>query len=84
MRVEDARVGRRVKVTERHKAPELRGMIGRIVHRHGYFEHAALEVSFNGMDRGGDSLLFWNHELEDIEEYPALKPWSLSIFGRDR
>ena len=74
MRPEEARVGTKVRVCERHRIPERRGMVGRIVDRYGGEEYVAVDVRFP--DRR--YRLFWP---EDLEEISPPMPWWRSLVG---
>lgn len=80
MRLEEIRVGGRVKVAGEHRVPGLRGMFGTIARRYGDADHLALEVSLDD----GSSRLFWHHQLDKLEEEGTHR-WfrSSSIFRRD-
>jgi hypothetical protein len=64
LRSEEAWVGKRVRVREDHRSASLRGREGTIVQRWGNPCYAALDVLFDE----GHWLLFWYHELEEIDE----------------
>ena len=64
MRSEEAWVGKRVRVREDHRSASLRGREGTIVQRWGNPSYAALDVLLDE----GNSLLFWFHELEEVDE----------------
>jgi hypothetical protein len=64
MKSEEARVGKRVMVSESHRKANLRGRKGTIVERWGNPSYVALDVLLDG----GDQQLFWFHELEEIKE----------------
>jgi hypothetical protein len=64
MKLEEARVGARVRVRSGYRKPELRGAVGTIVKRWGGPISATVEVRFDG----GKSELFWRHELEKVDE----------------
>ena len=64
MRSEEACVGKRVRVREVHDSTRLRGREGTIVQRWGNPSYAALDVLLDE----GNSLLFWFHELEEVDE----------------
>jgi hypothetical protein len=53
-----------VKVREDHRSARLRGREGTIVQRWGNPGYAALDVLLDE----GHSLLFWYHELEEVDE----------------
>ena len=64
MRSEEACVGKRVRVRGDHSSASLRGREGTIVQRWGNPGYAALDVLFDE----GHWLLFWYHELEEVDE----------------
>jgi hypothetical protein len=64
MRSEEACVGKRVRVREDQSSASLRGREGTIVQRWGNPGYAALDVLFDE----GHWLLFWYHELEEVDE----------------
>ncbi len=63
MKSREALIGARVRVLERDRRPELRGMLGTIEHRFGHPEYVALDVSLDD----GQMELFWAHGLEGAE-----------------
>ena len=64
MRSEEACVGKRVRVREDHRYASLRGREGTITQRWGNPGYAALDVLLDE----GHWLLFWYHELEEVDE----------------
>jgi hypothetical protein len=64
VRSEEACVGKRVRVREDHRYTSLRGREGTIVQRWGNSSYAALDVILDE----GHWLLFWYHELEEIDD----------------
>ena len=64
VRSEEACVGKRVRVREDHRYTSLRGREGTIIQRWGNFGYATLDVLFDE----GHWLLFWHHELEEIDD----------------
>jgi hypothetical protein len=64
VRSEDASVGKRVRVREDHRSASLRGREGMIVQRWGNPGYVALDVLLDE----GHWLLFWYHELEEIDD----------------
>jgi hypothetical protein len=77
MEVRDVRVGMRVRVTDRHRIAERRGLIGRVAGRYGGEEHVVVDVRFPD----GRQLLFRPQDLEGIS---SPRPWwrSLLLGGR--
>ena len=77
MKQQDVRVGMRVRVSDRHRIAERRGLLGKAVGRYGGEEHVVVDVRFaNGRQR-----LF---RPEDLEEIPSPRPWwhSLLVNGK--
>ena len=62
VRLEEARVGMQVRVSEFHRILERRGMVGRIVGCYGGEEYMAVDVRFPD----GQHRLFWPADLEQI------------------
>jgi len=56
---EEARPGMRVRISDGHRRPALRGLVGTIKQRYGDSSYLALEVLFENRR----SELFWHHEL---------------------
>ena len=61
---EEALVGMRVRVRGSLLNSELRGLVGMIIGKWGDPGHLALDVLLDD----GRLMLFWHHELEEIEE----------------
>jgi hypothetical protein len=72
MKPQDVRVGMRVRVTDRHRIAERRGLLGKVVGRYGGEEHVVVDVRFPD----GQQRLFWP---EDLEEISAPRPWWRSL-----
>ena len=68
MKQQDVRVGMRVRVSDRHRIAERRGLLGKVVGRYGGEEHVVADVRFPD----GRQRLFWP---EDLEEIPSPRPW---------
>ena len=67
MRIEQARVGKMVRVRGDRHEPQLRGVVGSVLRCYGEPEYLALEV----IPKDGRSRLFWHHEVvEEFEEGP--------------
>ncbi len=64
MTSEEARPGMRVRISDDHRRPALRGLVGTIKRRYGESTYLALEVLFEN----GRSELFWHHELNAAEQ----------------
>ena len=64
MTSEEALIGKRVRVGESLLRSEWRGLVGTITGRWGHPEYLALDVLLDD----GRTQLFWDHELEEIEE----------------
>ncbi len=62
MKAEEVRAGMRVKVRERHRIVERRGLVGEVVGTYGGEEFAAVEVRFTD----GQRRLFWPTDLEEV------------------
>jgi hypothetical protein len=75
LRSEEARVGIKVKVGDRHRIVERRGMVGRVVGRYGGGEYVAVEVRC--VD--GQYRLFWPDDL--LEEISPQPSWWSSLLG---
>jgi len=54
----------RVRISDDHRRPALRGLVGTIKRRYGESTYLALEVLFEN----GRSELFWHHELNAAEQ----------------
>jgi hypothetical protein len=74
MKPEQVHTGTTVRVHERHRIAERRGMVGRIADPYGRDGYMAVDVRFSG----GPRRLFWP---EDLEEISSPRPWwrSLSV-----
>jgi hypothetical protein len=48
MKSQQARPGKKVRVSERHRIPSRRGMVGRVVGCYGGEEYMAIDVRFSG------------------------------------
>jgi hypothetical protein len=75
MEPEQVHIGTTVRVRERYRIAERRGMVGKIVSRYGGEEYVAVDVRFP--DR--QYRLFWP---EDLEVISAPRPWWRSLLGR--
>jgi hypothetical protein len=60
--LEHARVGKKVRVRDDRRRPELRGTVVSVLRCYGEPEYLALEVAL----KGGRPRVFWHHELEEI------------------
>jgi hypothetical protein len=69
-------IGATVKVCERHRIAERRGMVGRIADRYGGDGYVAVDVRFSG----GQRRLFWP---EDLEEISPPQPWWRNLLDRN-
>ena len=76
VRPEEPCVGARVRVGERHRIAERRGMVGEVVGLYGGEEYVAVEVRFSD----GECRLFWPGDLEEVSS--ARPPWWHSLIGR--
>ena len=76
MKPENVHIGATVRVRERHRIAERRGMVGRIADRYGGDVYAAVDVRFSG----GQRRLF---SPDDLEEISPPRPWWHSLLGRD-
>ncbi len=72
MKPQDVRVGMRVRVTDRHRIAERRGLLGKVVGRYGGEEHVVVDVRFPD----GRQRLFWP---EDVEGISSPQPWWRSL-----
>jgi hypothetical protein len=59
-------IGTRVRVRERHRMTERRGMVGEVVGYYGGDDYVALEVRLSD----GECRLFWPGDLEEISSPP--------------
>ena len=75
MKPEEASVGMRVRVKKAYRKPQLRGAVGTIVQSYGHPDCVALEVRL----ADGSSQLFWDHELEEVEE-PSVRSRARPLF----
>lgn len=64
MTPEEARPGTKVRISDGHRRPALRGLIGTIKQRYGAASYLALEIMFEN----GRSELFWSHELNAVKQ----------------
>ena len=80
MKPEEVRPGMRVKVRERHRIEERRGMVGTVAGTYGGEEFTAVEVLFpNGQRR-----LFWPADLQEELSSPQRRWWwRRSLLGED-
>jgi hypothetical protein len=62
----------RVRVTDRHRIAERRGLVGKVVGRYGGEKHVAADVRFPDERQR----LFWP---EDLEEISSSRPWWRSL-----
>jgi hypothetical protein len=68
MKPQDVRVGMRVRVTDRHRIAERRGLLGKLVGRYGGEEYVVVDVRFPD----GRQRLF---RPEDLEQVSSPSPW---------
>ena len=69
----------RVKVRERHRIEERRGLVGIVAGTYGGEEFTAIEVVFpNGQRR-----LFWPADLEEVSSPPRRWWWWRWLLGED-
>ncbi len=59
---EEARTGKKVRVRDDRRHPELRGTVVSVLRCYGEPEYLALEVELTD----GRPRIFWHHELEEI------------------
>ncbi len=64
MELEEARVGKRVRVQLDYRKPHRQGSVGTIHKLYGTREYRAFEVLFSD----GQTGLFWDHQLEEANE----------------
>jgi hypothetical protein len=69
-------IGATVRVRERHRIAERRGMVGTIADRYGGDGYVAVDVRFSG----GQRRLFWP---EDLEEISPPQPWWRNLLDRN-
>jgi hypothetical protein len=62
--------GTRVRVRQRHRIAERRGMVGKVVSYYGGDDCAAVEVRLSD----GEHRLFWPRDLEEISP-PSPSAW---------
>jgi hypothetical protein len=75
MEPEKVNIGTMVRVRERHRVAERRGMVGRIADLYGGDRYIAVDVRFSG----GHRRLF---RPEDLEEISSPRPWWRSLLRR--
>ena len=75
MEPEQVHIGTTVRVRERHRIAERRGMVGRIANHYGGEGRIAVDVRFSG----GHRRLF---RPEDLEVISSPRPWWRSLLGR--
>jgi hypothetical protein len=73
MKLEDTRIGTKVRVDLDYTKADLQGLVGTVRKHYGAPNYTAFEVLFPD----GQRQLFWDHQLEEtIEEPPSLpKRW---------
>ncbi len=76
MKLEEVRAGMRVKVRERHRIEERRGLLGKVMGTYGGEEFTAVEVLFPD----GQRRLFWPGDLEEVS---SPQRWWRSLLGED-
>jgi hypothetical protein len=72
-------VGTKVRVREKHRILERRGMVGKVVGRYGGEEYVAVDVRFSD----GRRRLFWPSDLEEIAS-PQLSLWRSVLESESR
>ena len=77
MELEDAQLGTRVRVQLDYKEPQRQGAVGTIQKRYGTHHYTAYEV----LSPDGQSELFWDHQLEELQKLPSRGPWWRWLFG---
>ena len=75
MNPERVHVGTTVRVRERHRGAERRGMVGTIADHYGGDGYIAVDVRFSG----GHRRLF---RPEDLEVISSPRPWWRSLLGK--
>jgi hypothetical protein len=75
MRDQEARVGMKVRVSLKHRIPDRRGMVGRVVGCYGGEEYMAVDVRL----ADGYCRLFWPGDLEEISS--AQPSWWRSLLS---
>jgi hypothetical protein len=73
---ENVHIEATVRVRERHRIAERRGMVGRITDCYGGDGYLAVDVRFSG----GQRRLF---RPEDLAEISSPRPWWRSVLSRD-
>jgi hypothetical protein len=73
---EEVRVGVEVRVVERYRTKERRGMVGRVVGRYGEDNYVAVDVRF----ADGHCRLFWPEDLKVISS-PQPSWWRTLLGG---
>jgi hypothetical protein len=66
MKLEEARIGTRVRVDLDYRKAHLQGLVGTIEKHYGAPNYAAFEVLFPD----GRTELFWDHQLEEVSPRP--------------
>jgi hypothetical protein len=74
MEPERITIGTSVRVRERYRIAERRGMVGRVANRYGGDGYIVVDVLFSDRLRW----LFW---AEDLEEISSPRPWRHSLIG---
>jgi hypothetical protein len=74
MKLQDARVGRRVKVADHHRIEQRRGLVGKVVGRYGGEECVVVDVRFPD----GRQRLF---QPKDLEEITSQRHWWRALLG---
>ena len=77
MEPENVHIGATVRVRERHRIAERRGMVGRVADRYGGDGYVAVDVRFSG----GQCRLFRPEDLEEISPPPP--PWWRSLLNSE-
>ncbi len=77
MEPENVLAGATVRVRERHRIAERRGMVGRVTGRYGGEGYVAVDVRFSG----GRQRLF---RPQDLEEISPPQPWWRSLLNLER
>ena len=77
MELENARAGTSVQVLSDYRKPERPLSLGTIKKRYGTHDYTAFEVLFPD----GQSELFWDHQLEELQKLPSRGPWWRWLFG---
>jgi hypothetical protein len=81
MRPNQVDVGKKVRVSDGHRIPTRRGLVGRVVGRYGGEEYMAADVRL----ASGECRLFWPEDLEEISSRrpPSSRWWWRSLLGND-